>query len=279
MTYIVHGATGAQGAPVAAALLRSGRSVTAAVRNPDAFTAGPAVAVDTSDVPGLLTAYTGAEGVFVHLPLGSPSRQLEHARAIVTAVSGARPPRVVFSTSGYPLGDADDSPHGVLMRGLEATGVPVAVIAPRLYSENLLLPPVIASVREHGVLPYPIREDFRVSWASHLDVADVAVRLFEDVEVTGVVAVGALPGLLGSDLAAGFADYFGRGASFRAQSPDEFAEMLIPLFGADAMTPVVDSYRWRATRPDELIDDDRSAQRLLGLQPRSIEQWLRELAV
>ncbi|PPF31179.1 SDR family oxidoreductase [Rathayibacter sp. AY1A3] len=277
MTYIVHGATGAQGAPVAAALLRSGKTVTAAVRTPGAFTAGPAVAVDASDVDSLVAAYSGAEGVFIHLALGSPTQQLEHARTIAAAVDRARPARVVFSTSGYPLGETDDSPHGVLARGLAATGIPTAVLAPRLYLENLLLPPVIASVREQAVLPYPIREDFRVSWSSHLDVADAAVHLFERSDVSGVVAVGALPGLLGEDLAAGFTRYFGKDVVFHAQTPDEFGAMTIPLFGEQGMTPVIDSYRWRATQPDELIEEARSAQVLLDLSPRTVEQWLRDL--
>ncbi|PPF41031.1 SDR family oxidoreductase [Rathayibacter sp. AY1A3] len=279
MTYIVHGATGAQGAPVAAALLRSGKTVTAAVRTPDAYASGPAVAVDAADVDGLVAAYTGAEGVFVHLALGSPAQQLEHARSIAAAVGRARPARVVFSTSGYPLEETDDSPHGVLARGLAATGVSTAVLAPRLYLENLLLPPVIASVREQAVLPYPIREDFRVSWSSHLDVADAAARLFERSDVTGVVAVGALPGLLGEDLAAGFTRYFGKDVVFHAQTPDEFGATTIPLFGEQGMTPVIDSYRWRATQPDELIEEARSAQTLLGLPPRSVEQWLQDLDV
>ena len=49
--------------------------------------------------------------------------------------------------------------------------------AHELYLENLLMPYVIDSVRERGVLPYAIRADFPVSWTSHLDIADVAVVL------------------------------------------------------------------------------------------------------
>lgn len=277
MTYLIHGATGAQGAPVAAALTRSGHHVTAAIRNAASYEAGPAITVDTADLESLVLAYTGADGVFVHLPLGSPTQQLEQATTIAAAVDRARPGRVVFSTSGYPLGDGDDTPHGVLMRGLEASGVPTAVIAPRLYLENLLLPPVIAATRDGGVLPYPIREDFPVSWSSHLDVAEVALRLFEDTSVTGVVTVGALPGLVGSDLAQAFSSHIGREVRFHAQTPDEFGEMIIPIFGAAGIEPVVESYRWRATLEDELIDETRSAQTLLGLAPRSVEQWLRDV--
>ncbi|MCI2957032.1 NmrA family NAD(P)-binding protein [Agromyces atrinae] len=277
MAIIVHGATGAQGAPVAAALTRSGKTITAAVRNPDTYTAGLAIAIDTSDVDSLISAYRGAEGVFVHIPLGSPAQQLEQAHIIASAVDQARPAYVVFSTSGYPLGDGEDSPHGVLARALAATGVPTAVVAPRLYLENLLLPPVIAAVRDDATLPYPIREDYAVSWSSHLDVADVVAHLFEHVDVTGIITVGALPGLLGDDLAAGFSRYFDREVAFDAQTPDEFGEMVIPLFGAEGIAPVVDSYRWRATQPNELIDEARSAQTLLQITPRTVEQWLQDV--
>ena len=71
------GATGAQGAPVAAALLAAGHYVTAAVRNPATYS-GDAVAVNLGDVDSLAAAYSGAEGVFVHLPLGSAAQQREH---------------------------------------------------------------------------------------------------------------------------------------------------------------------------------------------------------
>lgn len=273
MTYIVHGATGAQGAPVAAALLAAGHHVTAAVRNPATYS-GDAAAVNLGDVDSLAAAYSGAEGVFVHLPLGSAAQQHEHATTILAAVEQAKPGRVVFSTSGYELGDSDDSPHGTLSRGLAASSVSAVTVAPELYLENLLLPSVTEAARDRGVLLYPIRDDYAVSWSSHLDVADVAMRLFDRTDITGVVTVGALPGLLGDDLAAGFSRHLGRDVTFEAQTPDEFGDMVMPLFGADGIAPVVDSYRWRATQPNELIDENTSAQRVLDMHPRTVEQWL-----
>lgn len=277
MTYIVHGATGAQGAPVAAALAKAGKSVTAAVRNAETYTEGPAVSVDFTDTATLVDAYTGAEGVFIHLPMGSLEQQYLHARAIVEAVRKARPARVVFSTSGFDHGKRENSPHGMLMRGILDAGVSSAVIAPRLYLENLLLPPVVASVQEHGVLPYPIRTDYRVSWSSHLDIADIAVQLFDKVDITGSIAVGALPALIGDDIAAGFAAHLKKSVVFRSQTPDEFAESLIPIFGVDSAMPVVESYRGRYTQHDDIIDKTRSAQTLLGLRPRSVATWLHDI--
>jgi uncharacterized protein YbjT (DUF2867 family) len=279
MTYLIHGASGAQGAPVAAALSEAGHSVRAAVRDTSSYD-GDAVAVDYADQASLVRAYAGVDGVFVHLPLGPPDQQLSYAKAIAAAIGTAQPARVVISTSGYQPADVDQndgSAMGTLISGVRDSGVSFAVIAPRLYLENLLLPPVTGPAREEGVLRYPIREDYRVSWASHLDIADVAVRLFEDTTVAGTVSVGALPGLVGDDLAAGFAAHFGREARFETQTPEDMGRALAPLFGEAGIAPVVESYHWRLTQADELISEDDSAQRRLGIEPRSVAQWLNDV--
>ena len=279
MTYLIHGATGAQGGPVVAALRKAGKNVTAAVRNPSAYD-GDAVAVDFNSVASLEEAYRGVEGVFVHLPIGTAQQQLAYAQTIVDAVTSAQPARVIASTSGYradTTDDAGDDAASVLVRGLMASGVSVAIVEPRLYLENLFLPVVIGPLREDGVLRYPIRDDYRVSWSSHLDIADVVVRLFAQPEVTGVVTVGALPGLVGDDLAAGFGGHLGRDVSFEAQHPDDFSALITPLFGEAGAEPVVASYRWRFTQPGEEIEAEQSAQQRLGIKPRSIEQWLRDV--
>lgn len=278
MTYIVHGATGAQGTPVASALSAAGHHVTAAVRTPSTY-AGPgtAVSVDLTDTASLVEAYRGAEGVFVHLPLGSPEQQLAAAHAVADAVDAARPARVVMSTSGYTLDDPS-SAVSVLAARLAASGVSTVVVQPRLYLENLLLPVVVGPVQEDGVLGYPVRDDYAVSWSSHLDVADVVVRLLEDTTVTGTVGVGALPGLVGADLAQGFAEHLGRPVRFEAITPDAFEQLITPLFGP-AASSVVDSYRWRATQADEVLAEETSAQRRLGLTPRTVAQWLGDIGV
>lgn len=281
MTFIVHGATGAQGSPVLSALAASGHSVTAAVRDPSSLDNVPAVAVDFASVDSLVTAYEGAEGVFVHLPIGAPDDQLAWAGKIGEAVKRARPARVVFSTSGYTVGTAAE-PVGAadaLIAELERGGVSFAVVEPRLYLENLLMPMVFEPAREQGILRYPLRDDYATSWSSHLDVADVVVRLLVDHSVSGTVSVGALPGLVGDDLAQGFARHLGRDVRFESLDPEEFGRLLAPMIGERGARPVVDSYKWRQGQPDEVIPENQSAQGRLGLTPRTIEQWLDNLGL
>lgn len=282
MTYIVHGATGAQGSPVLSALTAAGKQAVAAVRTTAGLPDGiDSVAIDLADADALTAAYTGAEGVFVHLPMGGADRTAAHVEAITKAVAAARPGRVVISTSGQivdqpgtPVQAPDDSPMATLIRGITATGVSTAVVAPRLYLENLLLPVVVGPARDEGVLRYPLPAGFPVSWSSHLDVADVVVQLLTDTTVTGTVAIGHLPGLTGPDLAEGFAERFGRDVRYEAITPDELGEQLTPLFGPDATAPVVGLYKALNTQDRNTIAETNSAQTLLGLTPRTVTAWL-----
>ena len=287
MADIIHGATGAQGSPVLSALTSAGRSAVAAVRHPEAVPAGVvARQVDLASAASLASVYEGADGVFIHLPMGAPEAAAAQARAVVEAVTRARPGRVVISTSGQivdqpgsPLQAPADSPVMTLIDGVTGSGVPTAVVAPRLYLENLLLPVVLTPVREEGVLRYPLPASFPVSWSSHLDVAEVVARLLTDASpTTGTVAVGHRPGLTGPDLAASFSSRLGREVRFEGVTPEAFGELITPLFGP-AAAPVVELYQVLNTQDGSTIDEDGSAQELLGLRPRSIEQWLKDLAV
>ena len=287
MADIVHGATGAQGSPILSALTSAGRTAIAAVRHPEAVPDGiVARQVDLASVASLASAYKGADGVFVHLPMGAPEAAAAQARAVVEAVTRARPGRVVISTSGQivdqpgsPLQAPADSPIMTLIDGVTGSGVPTAVVAPRLYLENLLLPVVLAPTRQEGVLRYPLPASFPVSWSSHLDVAEVVARLLTDASpTTGTVGVGHLPGLTGPDLAAALSSRLGREVRFEGITPEAFGDLITPLFGP-AAAPVVELYRALNAQASSTIAEGSSAQELLGLRPRPIEQWLKDLAV
>ncbi|MFI7705461.1 NmrA family NAD(P)-binding protein [Nonomuraea sp. NPDC049480] len=280
MTYVIHGATGAQGAPVVAALAAAGKSVTAVTRNPDAVVDGArVVAAGYSSTEELTQAYRSADGVFVHLPVVSEEDRQTYARHIVAAVREARPARVVFSTSGFTIDPVGDDAVSALVRGLADSEVSHAVIAPELYLENLLMPYVIDTVRERGALPYPIRPDFPVSWASHLDIADVAVALFDRLEVTGVVSVGQDPAITGPDLAEAFGTHFGKNVLFEQITPEQLRTSIAPLIGEGPAAGVAAAYAAMSALPDRSITPENSAQKLLGVTPRTTGQWLTDIGL
>ena len=259
----------------------AGHDTTAAVRDTTRVD-GKAVSVDFDSVAALARAYRSADAVFVHLPLGSPDQQVAFATAIGDAVAQARPQRVVFSTSGYPLRlpDGTSTAHGILHDKLEKSGVSYAVIAPKTFLENLLLPVTLEPARVQGKLRYPIRADYAISWISHLDMADIAVKLLvDDIDVQGLVTAGALPALLGDELAEGFSAHLSKPVDFESQNPEDYGKLITPIFGAAGVEPVIASYHARWSMPDESIEESRSAQRLLGVAPRSVEQWLRDVGI
>lgn len=281
MSFVIHGATGAQGAPVFARLTQAGRRAVAAVRNVAAAQGMPAVAVDNASVDSLVAAYRGADGLFVHLPVAPEADRLLYARNIARAIGIAKPKRVVISTSGWvvdeptsPLQNPPDSAICSLIRDVEQTGVSLAVVAPRLFFENLLNPLVLEPAKSKGVLRYPLRADFKVSWSSHLDVAEVADRLLTDDAVTGLVGVGQSPGITGDDLAKSFAAFLGHPVAFSSLTPEAFGDMIAPMLGAGAAAGVVAGYQAQAHASANAIAPATSAQQRLGVTPRTAEQWL-----
>lgn len=286
MAFIVHGATGAQGSPVLSSLRAAGADAVAAVRHPGPAAAGQrAIAIDLADAAALTRLYTGADGVFIHLPLGPAETARAQAAAISAAIAAGAPGRVVISTSGQVVDEPSsalqapgDSPIISLIRAAEESGVPTSVVAPRLFLENLLLPVVVEPLRDRGVLRYPLAADYPVSWASHDDVAEAAVRLLTGEAHPGVVGVGALPGLTGEDLAGAFSERLGRHIRFEEIAPADFGALLEPLFGP-ASAGVAQLYATLATAPGDLIRPETSAQRALGIEPRPVVQWLAEQGV
>lgn len=284
MSFIIHGATGAQGGPLFDLLLSKGEPVFAAVRDPAKSQGKPCVTVDNSSVDSLVSAYTDASGVFFHLPQAPEPLRVEYARNFLEAIKIAKPKRVVISTSGAVIDQPgstvqvpEESAMGMLVRGIGSTNISHAIVAPRLYLENLLLPMVVAGVKKDGVLLYPIRADLPVSWSSHLDIAEVAERLLADHTVTGIVGVGHMPGIKGAALADGFSERFQKQVQFEAQSPEEFRKLLEPMFGPAAAN-VAAFYEALSTLDENVIGKDTSAQQLLGLAPRSVGEWLDDVS-
>lgn len=275
MTYVIHGATGAQGAPVVAALTAAGKPVTAVTRKEHAVVDGArVVSAAYSSAADLTDVYRGASGVFVHLPVTAEEDRRLFADNILTAVRAARPDRVVFSTSGFPIDPAIGGAAATLASGVAEAGVSHAVIAPELYLENLLMPYVLDSVRDRGVLPYPVRADFPVSWASHLDIADAALALFDRPDVTGVVSVGQYPAITGPDLAEAFGARLGRDVVFESITPEEFRSSVAPLIGEGPAADIAGAYQAMSAMPGRTITPETSAQKLLGVTPRTTSQWL-----
>ncbi|OWV83965.1 hydroxylase [Rhizobium sp. N122] len=285
MTYVIHGASGAQGGPVLAALKSSGKPVVAVGRQPGALGDGtPVIGADYHSIEQITGLYQRASGVFVHLPIGSPDEQRTYASNIAAALAQARPPRVVISTSGHII----DRPNSVLqqprdgaipslLRELAEAGLNHVAIAPRLFLENLLL--MLGGIRSEHKLRYPLRADIPVSWASHLDVAEAVNNLFDRIDIGGVIAIGQHPGITGHDLAQAFSDHLGKTVVYDALAPEQFGASIAQYVGEGAAAGIAAFYTAINSQSDHSFEITQSAQQRLGLTPRTTAEWLNKLTV
>ncbi|BCY11695.1 NAD(P)-dependent oxidoreductase [Actinoplanes sp. L3-i22] len=111
---VVLGAAGRTGRLIVAEALRSGHSVTAAVRNPDSVAAAPGLRVERADVrdaDSLSAVFAGQDAVVCAIgPSGRKAGDLysDGARATVTAMRAAGVERLLAITS---VGVRHDDPH------------------------------------------------------------------------------------------------------------------------------------------------------------------------
>jgi uncharacterized protein YbjT (DUF2867 family) len=257
MIIAIHGATGSQGAPVAAHLTAAGHTVRPLSR---------ATGVDLFDRGSLEAAYAGAGAVVLQLPLLYDERALEVADNAARAAEAAGIPHLVLNAStqlppqpiGVPFLDA--------RLVAAAADVPrVTVLQPTLYLENI-------TVRD-GVIAYPLPGDVPVPWVATADVA-IAVERAITREVAGWFALPGVPAS-GHEVAAAIGTAIGRPVVWQTITPDEFAELLRPHLGDHAAEGTAAVYRMHAASPPAW-PDPAPAREALDWAPRDAAAWAAE---
>ena len=149
--FAILGITGQVGGATARALLAHGHQVRAIVRNPEKAASWQAegvelVVADVDDPTALTAALGGVEGAFVMLPSNfAPSPDFSEARrtiaSLVTALSAARPPRVVALSS---IGSEQEHGLGLitsthlLEKALLPLGLNLVVLRAAWFMENFV---------------------------------------------------------------------------------------------------------------------------------------------
>ena len=148
MTIAVHGATGAQGAPVAALLTAAGHDVRPVSR---------ASGADLLDRASLEAAYAGADAVVLQLPLVYDARALTMGHNAARAAEAAGVRHLVLNTGG-PFGhEPIGVPYVDARHRAASADVPlVTLLQPTTYLENLSAP-VVDGARRRRRLPAPGR--------------------------------------------------------------------------------------------------------------------------
>ncbi|MFD2352527.1 SDR family oxidoreductase [Nonomuraea ferruginea] len=169
MRFLVFGAAGAQGGAVARRLAESGYEVRGLTRTGKVPEGVTPFRGDLGDAGRVKAAFTGVTHASMVLPLVFEAETVAaFTRNVIEGARAAGVRRLVFNT-GNRLPDGETGvaafdTRRAAVRALRESGLPVVVLRPALYLENLLAPGVLGSPlpESHpgvGVLGAPLPEN------------------------------------------------------------------------------------------------------------------------
>lgn len=260
------GASGAQGGAVARRLAAEGHEVRGFSRTGEVPEGVEPFRGDLGDAVRVKEAFAGVTHASVTLPMVyEPATVAACIRNVIAGAAGVR--RLVFNTGnrlpGRDTGLAAFDTRRAAVRAMRAAGLPLVVLRPPLYLENLLAPGVL----EGGVLRYPLPASLPVAWLSHDDLGALTAEALTG-DVPAEVDAGGPVAVTGPELAAAF------GARFEEGDPDRLppevaatyrwiaAEAPAGLFGPGPLRGATSPAAWAA------------AHHWVDRHHRVIERWL-----
>ncbi|MDJ0341457.1 NmrA family NAD(P)-binding protein [Streptomyces sp. H10-C2] len=282
---LVVGATGFQGGAVARLLAGRGHRVRSLTRRPAVARPDIAgvsfVAGDLGSRDDVMWAFKGATHAAVTMPLEyDPVRIQSYAANIAEAALENGVNRIVYNANTRVPPDAGMVAAFETRRLAEAvlrdSGVPLVVLRPPVYLDNLFSPWNGPALIDEGVLAYPLAADQRVGWISHDDLAvAMAAALFNDGLDGRVLDIGG-QAVDGPGLAEEFATGLGRPVEYRALPAAAFEAALAKAIGATSAAGVAGIYHYMASGTDErLMDGDpEEAEQALGIKLTPIADWV-----
>ena len=281
-TVLVTSAAGAQGRDIVRHLLAAGSKPRVLLRAEPANPFGSDVEVvrgDLADFDSMRRASLGADALALTLPQIQDRQALvRYGRNAVDAAKAGGIGHIVFNASGPAVagtGVAAIEAKAELMGHLHSAGVPFTVLRPTLYMENLLLPSSLPSIINNGVLAYPLRADYPVSWLSRDDLGAFVAAALARPELAGNwFDLGGPDTLTGLELAAIVSDAAGRHVRYLPVAAPEFAARLNAVLGGGVGDEIAAIYAWYdRQRMSPLAVNGATAATALGVQPTGMRAW------
>ncbi|MEL7029235.1 MAG: NmrA family NAD(P)-binding protein, partial [Pseudomonadota bacterium] len=240
-TVAVFGATGRQGLAQLESLTKAGYKAIGVTRAADrlkalAPEAEPCLG-DYDDPGSLKEACARADAIFVNGPsFQGAERTLDRWTALSAAAAEGGVQQIVLNTSMWapkdePCGDAVMDSRLAAAQALKSAGVPVAVVCPVLFMDNLLANWVKPRVVNEGVFAYGHKPGLRAGWICLDDVAEIMTYLLsrEDLKEAHLPLAGP-EDLTPEDIAAQFSKTLGKDVVFEPMTPQAFADGLADVF-------------------------------------------------
>jgi uncharacterized protein YbjT (DUF2867 family) len=272
--YLVTGATGNVGGPLARRLHEQGHGVRALVRDPSraaSLPAGIEIAVADLDDPGSMSkAVAGVEAIF----LMQTGTGIEQTKTMITAARDAAVPRIVLlSSAGARLLPLDANPMGAAFAAreqiLRESGLGVTYLRPSAFASNAL---AWRDAIRAGQVVDPTGDGV-LAVMDPEDIARVAAAALTEDGHTGKGYLLTGPqALTAREQVQTIAEAIGRPIDFQDVTPHEFAQAAIqrgtPPEQAHLMERLYEVFR--ARRSVNITDD---VQNITGTAPATFCDW------
>lgn len=272
--YLVTGATGHVGGPVAMQLHEQGHSVRALVRDPAqaaSLAAGIELAIgDLDDPDSVSKAVAGVEAIFL-MQVGGGSEQ---TKTMIAAARDAAVPRIVLlSSAGARLLPLDANPMGAAFAAreqvLRESGLGVTYLRPSAFASNAF--GWRDSIRAGQVVDPTGDGVFAV--IDPEDIARVAVAvLTEDGHVGNGYLLTGPQALTSREQVEIIAEMTGRPIDFQDVTPHEFAQAAIQRGTPPEQAHLFERLNevLRARRSVNITDD---VENITGIAPATFRDW------
>jgi uncharacterized protein YbjT (DUF2867 family) len=272
--YLVTGATGNVGGPVARQLFEQGHGVRGLVRDPSraaGLPAGVEIAVgDLDDPESVSKAVQGVEAVF----LMQVGRGTEQTRTMIAAARDAGRPRIVLlSSAGARLLPLDGNPMATALAAREQlvreSGLDVTYLRPNAFASNAF---GWRDAIRAGQVVDPTG-DGRLAVIAPEDIARVAVAvLVHDGHVGNGYLLTGPQALTSLEQVEIIAELTGRSIGFKDVTPHEFAQAAIERGTPPEQAHLMERLNevLRARRSVNITDD---VENITGTAPMTFRDW------
>lgn len=270
----VLGSTGAQGAAIARALDSAGVATRRISRS-----GSDSWAADFHDTDALKAALADIDVAVFTMPLDYSTAADRFAHNVADAAAAAGVRRIVFNTNIRIPDEITDAPGFETRRAaravLEAGTVPVTIVEPAMYLDNLLAPGVLTHSPDGCILHYPIPDGLPVSWLAAADLGRTVAAACLHGEGGQVLRPG-LPSLTPADLAGEIGDAIGAAVRFESLDPAHFESGLAHVAGPTAAAGVASIYRWLNANPASTVMAAPTEQPDWMPAPTTVSAWAAE---
>jgi uncharacterized protein YbjT (DUF2867 family) len=288
--YVIMGATGNTGSPLALALLNAGKKVRVLSRDgekaKDLVNKNAELLVgDSSDGNFLTKAFTGADAVYAMIPPDWTAKdfytfQQKMADAIVSAVKNSGVKNVVtLSSVGTHIEEFSGVVYGLryLEQKLnELEGVNLLHLRPTYFMENTF--GQIPVIKQNGIMGSPVKADLKFNVIATQDIAAYAAKrlLALDFKGKGIQYLLGQRDVTYSEIAKVFGAAIGKPDLAYVEFPYEgLKQALMGMGASESMADSMNAFIGKLNEGKVLADAKRTAE---STTPTTIEEFAKTFA-